>query len=98
MNELPTDPRAQGLAILRLEAQVQALRFMVALLIADNGTVLKGVRHYAGMVEDISLASMATDDQITTMREEFESVLESIDKFHKAAGIDPDRAEPNVSD
>lgn len=91
MNELPTDPRAQSYAILKLEAQVHAMRSMIALLVADNAAVLKGLKHYAGMVEDIGLAAMLTDEQIFQMRDEIDAVLETVSLLHKALGIDPDK-------
>lgn len=90
MNELPIDPRAQSYAILKLEAQVHAMRSMIALLVADNAAVLKGLKQYAGMVEDIGMGAMLTDDQVGQMRDEIDSVLETVRLLHDALGIDPE--------
>lgn len=90
MNELPTDPHVQSYAILRLEAQGHAIRAMLALLIADNPTALEGLRRYANMVEDLGLAAMLTDEQITQMRGEMDLVLDAAGSIHGALGIGPD--------
>lgn len=81
MNELPIDSRAQSYAILKLEAQAHATRSMIALLAAQNAAVLKGLKHYAGMVEDIGVGAMLTDDQVGQMRNEIESVLRPFSYF-----------------
>jgi hypothetical protein len=98
MDELPVDPRAQTQAILRLEAQVLAMRSMIALLVADNAMVLKGLKQYATMVEAIGLGSMLTDQQIIQMRDEIGSVLETVSLLHNALGIDPDKPKPASAD
>lgn len=94
MDELPTDPRAQSYAILKLEAQVHAMRSMIALLVADNAAVLKGLKHYAGMAEDIGLGAMLTDDQVVQMKGEIDAVLETVSLLHSALGIDPEKPRP----
>ncbi|QJW84374.1 hypothetical protein HK414_13055 [Ramlibacter terrae] len=89
MDELPTNPEAQSAAILTLEARVHAMHSMIALLVADNAAVIERLKEYAGIVEDIGLATPLTDQQISTMHREIEGVLHTVAAIHQRLGIDP---------
>ena len=76
---IPTDP--QSTAILKLEAQVQAHRFMLGLLFADNEAALAALKKYGGMAEDSVSQFLMTDSQIAEYKAEIDTVTSVVDSF-----------------
>lgn len=64
MNELPTSPEVQSLAILDLEARVKAAEMAIAALVAATPHAVTVLREVAEYVPDMGVASMLTDRQL----------------------------------
>lgn len=88
MNEAPSSPEAY--AILKLEAEVHALRSITSLLVADSAMATKMLRTMAGLAEEVALGSLLSDAQIVHFRNYIESVVEAVASTHERAGINPD--------
>lgn len=84
MQELPTDP-ASSAAILRLETKVEALRNMVAVLLADSPGALRAVKHHREMAAAFAL----TEDQVRLLANEFEVVAQRAQAFRNAQDPEP---------
>ena len=98
MDESPLDPESRDAATLKLEAQLHAMRSMIALLVADNPNVFHLLTRYSAVIQEMALNAAVTDQQIAQIRDEFDTVLESVAAVHKVLGIDPraddDQAQP----